>query len=125
MLVSFVLTSRSKGYTVILNRVESFAGQRSLLALTITAILAMIGESPIFVAINAGILPLPLLPNPIDLSQVQVNDESGEALLKMIPFTTSPLQNEVSLTAEITGVGFTVTTTESRVSQSGLADNVK
>ena len=47
---------------------------------TVIVIVAEIGEVPVFVAVNAGILPVPLIGNPIaelELVQVIVAPETG------------------------------------------------
>jgi len=89
---------------------------------------AVIGMVSVLVALKGRILPFPLSGKPIfGLLFVQVKDALGELLVKTMPsLTNSPLQIVVSLTGFITGVGLTVTFTESLVTQLEVpADKLK
>ncbi len=89
--------------------------------------MAVIAPPSGFIAINGGILPVPAAGNPIlVLVLVHVNVVLGVALPNTMPlFANTPLQKVVSAILFIAGVGFTVTFSESVVSQPAPVDNVK
>jgi hypothetical protein len=89
-------------------------GQLLMLALIETVIIAVIGKLPVLLATKTGMLPTPLAAKPIrGLLFVHEKEESGDVLLKGIPFREVPLQTVVSSNGLIIGVGLTVTDTVS------------
>ena len=114
------------GLTVIV-KVKGSPWQLSVLAVMLTVTFALTGIVPVLLVMKSGIFPFPLDPKPICLSQVHVKDEFGERLLKFIPLTGTLLQNVVSCIVLITGVGFTVRFTVSKVSHPNPfpVDNLK
>ena len=61
--------------------------------LGIAVIVAVIGAKVLFIAVNAGTLPLPLAASPIaGFEFVQLKVAPGGVLLKMLSGTVTPLQ---------------------------------
>ena len=75
--------------------------------------MAITGDTPVFIAMKLGILPVPLAANPIDgalLVHVNVNAPVGPVvgLVKLIAAVGVPLQTIWLATGFTTGLGFTV-----------------
>jgi hypothetical protein len=82
------------GSTVMVNFVVSCPGQLSLLAMILTLMVALMESLLLLVAIKGGMFPLPLTGKPIAvLLFVQVNEASGELLLKLSSVAELPSQN--------------------------------
>jgi hypothetical protein len=105
------------GITKILN--ESVTPmQLSALAVMETVMVAESSTVVLLVALNAGMLPLPLCGSPIlVLLFVQVKEAFGDVLLNGMPLTGTPLQYVRLTIVLIAGVGLTVTFTISVVTQ--------
>jgi hypothetical protein len=114
-----VFLNAGPGRTVIV-KLESAPRQLSELALIDTVMVAVMGLPVALVALNGGILPWPLCGKPMSAPLLFHEKEVfGDELENGIPSRKkAPLQTVVSLSRLIRGVGFTVTRTESSVSQS-------
>src|SRR4051812_44294684 len=123
MLNVFSPISRGPGRTVMV-KVTILPAQLSEVAFTKTVMLAVIGLVVVFFGINGRIFPLPLSGKPIAvLLFVQLKDAPAVLLVKGIPpLTRVPLQYDLLDTTSITGVGFTVTFTESVVTHPVFVD---
>ena len=116
------------GNTFILKLLVDAPVQLPLTVATETMIMA---ESPVtafvLMATKGSMLPVPLAGRPIFiLLFVHEKTTAGEVLVNKIPLLTNvPLQKTVSLIRLITGVGFTVTVSESVTIQPVPVDNVK
>ena len=101
-----VNTIVGKGSTVIV-KVESAPIQPLIVGVTV--IVATTGLVPTLVAVNAGILPFPFVPNPIVASElVQAKVVPGVVLVNGIVATAVPLHISISVRGSTVGVGFTV-----------------
>lgn len=78
-----------EGFTVMV-KVVARPGQ--LFAVAITLIVAITAELPLFMAVNAAIFPLPLVPKPMFAELVQLNVAPIGLLLKLIADPASLLQ---------------------------------
>jgi hypothetical protein len=108
-------------------KVFEVPAQLSELAFTKTVMVAEMALPPSFLAIKAGIIPLPLAGRPMAvLLFVQLKLVPGEGLVKGMPALAKvPLQKVVSAMGLITGVGLTVSLTVSFVTQPVPVDKVK
>jgi hypothetical protein len=70
---------------------------------------AVIAVVPVFVAVNDGVFPLPLILNPIAVLEfVQVKVAPAGVLAKAEAGTVTPLQAVIFVGGVKTGIGFTV-----------------
>jgi len=80
-----------------------------LFKVAITLIVAVILDAPVFVAVNAAILPVPLETRPILVFElVQENVPPAGVLVKLVAATDPLLQTEIFAGTETVGEGFTV-----------------
>lgn len=80
-----------------------------LLTVAVTLMVAVIGVDPVLVAVNAGILPLPLAPNPMAVLELLHEKVPPEGILEKFVALTCELLQTVILAGTVTvGVGFTV-----------------
>ena len=75
--------------------------------------MAITGDTPVFIAMKLGILPVPLAANPMDGALlVHANDKAPVGpvvgLVKLITAVGDPLHNTWLATGLTTGIGFTV-----------------
>ena len=74
-----------------------------------TVIVAVIGVVPGFVAVNAGIFPLPFAPSPMAvLLFVHVNVVPGVVLVKFVAGTVAPTHTTILAGTITLGAGLTV-----------------
>ena len=81
------------------------------LAVGVTVMLAVVGDVVELVAVNGPIFPLPVVPKPTSLVDVQEKLVPGMSPLKFIAVPGSPLQYVSSLTGSTAGRGLTVIVT--------------
>ena len=100
------------GLTVIVNIIGIPTQLTPLLVnVGVTVTVAVTGDNVLFVAMNDDILPVPLVPIPIDASEfVQLNTRVPPVagLLKTIALVDDPLHNTWLATAFTVAIGFTV-----------------
>jgi hypothetical protein len=108
-------------------KVIEVPAQLSELAFTKTVMVAVMALPPSFLAIKAGIIPLPLAGKPmLVLLFVHLKLVPGEGLEKGMPALAKvPLQNVVSAIGLTVGVGLTVSLTVSVVTHPVPVDKVK
>ena len=95
------------------------------LAEGVTEIDATMGEVLVFVAVNAGILPVPLAANPIaGLELVHVKVAPGVVLVKVADGIIVPVQTFTLPGMVTTGVGFTVIVYVELIPRHPLAEGV-
>ena len=82
---------------------------RHPLTVGVTVMVAVIGEDVRLVAVNPGIFPVPLAPNPIEVLEfVQEKLPPVGTLTKFVVANKSLLQTTILLGTVTVGVGFTV-----------------
>lgn len=80
------------------------------LAVGVTVMVEVTAAEPVLVAVNAGVLPVPLAASPIDvLELVHAKVAPATGLVKLLAATAVPLQTVLVVGTVTVGVGFTVT----------------